>query len=49
MKKLIIILLVFNSCSINKVANINKPTKKDIKKAMKYAKWEYKMPNTINQ
>ena len=43
MKKMIFIILVFlTSCSSTQISQ--KPTRREINKAMKYADWEYKLP-----
>lgn len=46
MKKLILIMILFSSCATSKVKNISTPTKREIKKAMKYSTSEYRMPIT---
>lgn len=43
MKKVIFIVLVFlTSCTSTQICH--KPTKREINKAMRYADWEYKIP-----
>lgn len=47
MRKILIIigaLFMFTSCTTYKIAS--KPSKRKIKKAMKYSSWEYIMPKT---
>jgi hypothetical protein len=45
MKKLLIILIVFSSCSSSKSIRTVR-TKKEINRAMKYSSWQYVMPKT---
>jgi hypothetical protein len=37
----ILTMVILSSCSISKYPNTSTPTKRQIKKAMKYSTWEY--------